>query len=555
MAEEEKQGIHLHINDALYNAGLLGLYRVLNRMPADSSGEPYYRLDSENLIVRQEAFSEEFTKAYFEELIDRYGSDTVYENLIKELEWILSPNAREAEDFPKKLKKCISSLCEKLKRNSYTAGFEILRKYYNTKYDFWGIVKSIKNEENQQKQLNMLQELYEQMKQEDVRHVLCLKDIVYTRVQNYWTGVSFLYKDKTKNKEPFEQAFSDYFLVPIATYKPKKGKKVMPCFQCGRALQAKASSTAWVNDTMPDVKRKTDSFWNYVPDIMMCPYCMLVYACVPLGFTTFASEGVFVNDCRSIRTLNTANNFPDSSQDLQKDAFAEVINQFLLTADETQAENWLQNVQVVRRSGDTYRVNTLTADMLEDFVGLKGTLGKLLKANPYLFHQTLEHILNGQELYGLMLQGYRNSLEQGYGLGIYNWLLEIQIKMFCRKRDKEAVKTQMSLKSQAYRAGAVLKARIWEVNIDTGKQRANGKRLIGVTYRLLNALQGDNQKLFFDTIERLYMSFGFEIPKIFFYAIHNDENFQVIGHAFVQGLNSASKENKTNEENKGEDKA
>jgi CRISPR-associated protein Cst1 len=375
-----------------------------------------------------------------------------------------------------------------------------------------------------------------QLESEAVKHVLLLKDIAYTRVQNYWSGVSFLHK--TKNKEPFEQAFNEYFITSIAAYKPKKGKKTMDCFQCGRTLQAGASSTAWVNETMPDVKRKTDSFWNYIPDIMMCPFCMLVYACVPLGFTTFANEGVFVNDCRSLKALDRVNCFTDVSDELKNDTFAAVINRFTLTADEKQAKGELQNVQVVRCSSGDYKVNTLTADMLEAFIRLKPTFEKLLKANPRLFHQIIAYVLKGQELYGMMLKGYRDALQRGYSLNVYSLVLTIQIEMFGRKKEKKALETDKNAKWAAYKSGQALRSRISSVSAESGKSKANEKRLVGVTYRLLNALQSSDYRLFMDTIERQYVSLNIDIPLVFLSAVNNDEMLQMVGHAFVQGLNS-----------------
>ena len=530
--------ICLHTNDALYNAGLLGLKRVLDRMNELYDPDiPYGDVQGSSIYVQKEAFSEKFTTAYFDVLIEQYGNDTVYKSLMDELEKVLQWNAQQGNDnFERNLKECMSMLNEKFKRNSYIAGFKILKDYYHIDYDFVGTAKALKNETDVQKQIDVLQDIKMQLENRDVKHVLLLKDIAYTRVQNYWSGVSFLHR--TKNKEPFEQAFNEYFIHSITEFAPKKGKKAMGCFQCGRTLQAGASSTAWVNETMPDVKRKTDSFWNYIPDIMMCPFCMLVYACLPLGFTTFANEGVFVNDCRSIKALESANIFTDVSDELKNDTFAAVINRFTLTADEKQAKGELQNVQVVRCSGGNYKVNTLTADMLEAFIHLKPTFKKLLKANPRLFHQTMASVLNGQELYGMMLKGYRDALQKGYSLTIYKWVLDIQIEMFGRKKEKKALETDEKAKWAAYKSGQALRNKIKLVSKESGKAKANEKRLVGVTYRLLNALQSSDYSLFMDTIERQYISLNLDIPKAFLCAIGNDEMLEIIGHAFVQGLNS-----------------
>ena len=535
MVDETEQEICLCINDALYNAGLLGLKRVLDCLAERQDEAPAYRTEGSRLYVRKDAFTDELVPAYFDAMIQHYGKDTVYQNLVDTLENILQPAAQEQKDFPKKLKDCTKLLADKFKRNSYLAGFEILSQNNSVTFDFLGAAKAAKNETEPQKQLALLREILQQMKGENVRRVLLLKDIVYTRVQNYWSGVSFLHK--THNKDPFEKAFTEYFIRAIEAYKPKKGKKAMDCFQCGCTLQAGASSTAWVNQTMPDIKRKTDSFWNFTPDILLCPYCMLVYACVPLGFTTFAGEGVFVNDCRSLRTLESANVFQDISEELQNDTFAVVINRFTLNAEEKKAKNALQNVQVVRCSGSNYHVNTLTVDMLQAFLKLKPTFASLLKANPHLFHRTLEKVLNGQELYGMLLHDYREALNGGYGLGIYPFILKIQIAMFYRKKE-DALTTAEKARANAYDAGRALRVRVRAVNPDNGKTKANEKRLVGVTYRLLNALQSNDYRLFMDTVDRQYISLGMDIPRVLLDAVCDDEMLALVGHSFVQGLNS-----------------
>lgn len=551
--------ICLHTNDSLYNAGLLGLKRVLNRMGELYNPDiPYCDVQDSSICVQKGAFSEKFTTAYFDVLIEHYGNDTVYSRLIRNLETILSP-ALTADMFIEKsnelLQKKNKTTGKENKANanlekfikakgSYISGFDILRNYYDIDYDFIEKIELAKKEKSPVILKKILKEIYEHLNNKDVKHILILKGIAHTRVNQYWDGVSFLSSQKNKKQDkpwtriPFEQAFYDYFITPITEYTPKKGKKVMGCFQCGRTLQAGASSTAWVNKTMPDVKRKTDSFWNYIPDIMMCPFCMLVYACVPLGFTTFANEGVFVNDCRSMKALDSANCFTDVSDELKDDTFAAVINRFTLTADEKQAKGDLQNVQVVRCSGGNYKVNTLTADMLEAFIHLKPTFEKLLKANPRLFHQTMAHVLNGQELYGMMLKGYRDTLEKGYSLNVYSLVLNIQIEMFGRKKEKTALETDKSTKWAAYKSGQALRSKIKSVSKESGKAKANEKRLVGVTYRLLNALQSSDYRLFMDTIERQYISLSSDIPHVFLSAVNNDEMLQMVGHAFVQGLNS-----------------
>ncbi|MDD3231348.1 MAG: ATP-binding cassette domain-containing protein [Oscillospiraceae bacterium] len=132
-----------------------------------------------------------FEKGKIHGLIGRNGSGKTV------LQW----NAQQDSDnFERNLKECMSMLNEKFKRISYTAGFKILKDYYHIDYDFVGTAKALKNEKDVQKQIDVLPDIKMQLENRDVKHVLLLKDIAYTRVQNYWSGVSFLHR--TKNKEP-----------------------------------------------------------------------------------------------------------------------------------------------------------------------------------------------------------------------------------------------------------------------------------------------------------------------------------------------------------------
>ena len=534
---KEENEICLHLNDALYNAGLVGLIRVLEEMDEFNIDGPCFRYDEKgsSVIVRKTAFSKKFTDAYVDVLLQHYGSNTMYMQLVAALENIQNAD-RKNRNFQDNLKKCVQQLGKTIKRPSYKSGFEILEKYYGIGYDFIGTADIIKTEKEPEKQLKMIEEITREFKNDEVQHVLELKDITYTQVQNYWNGISFLHK--SKNKEPLEKAFTSYFMEAIWNEKPRKRKKSIQCFQCGRDLPARSPSMAWVNQTMPDIKRKTDSFWNYNPDFYLCPYCSLVYACIPIGFTSFASEGIFVNDNRSIRCLMSANNFDNVSDELKRDPFAVIINRFALNTREKQAQNLTQNIQVIRNSHGNYQVNTLTADMLNAFIALKPVLQKLLKANPYLFHKTLEYVLNSRELYGFLTLEYRKALKEGQRFNIYSLILEVQIEMFGRKKGNDMINSRMDKKAKAYKAGQALRENVERVD-QNGKSRANSKRLVGVTYHLLNALQSGNSQLFMNTVERRYLSLGLDIPSIFLDAIGNDELMQIIGHAFVQGLNSS----------------
>ena len=68
MSEEVR--ITLHLNDALYNAGILGFLRVLEK------GKISYELSDQIISFSSDEMIDKFTNAYFDTLLAMYGSET-----------------------------------------------------------------------------------------------------------------------------------------------------------------------------------------------------------------------------------------------------------------------------------------------------------------------------------------------------------------------------------------------------------------------------------------------------------------------------------------------
>jgi CRISPR-associated protein Cst1 len=67
-------------------------------------------------------------------------------------------------------------------------------------------------------------------------------------------------------------------------------------------------------------------------------------------------------------------------------------------------------------------------------------------------------------------------------------------------------------------------------------------KIPGIAYRLLNASKSGNKNAFMDSVLRIYMTSGKEIPSIFLNVMHEkDLDFETIAHAFVSGLISSEK--------------
>jgi CRISPR-associated protein Cst1 len=81
------------------------------------------------------------------------------------------------------------------------------------------------------------------------------------------------------------------------------------------------------------------------------------------------------------------------------------------------------------------------------------------------------------------------------------------------------------------------------------KNKGSENKIAGIAYRLLNASKSGNKNAFMDSVLRIYMTSGKEIPSIFLNVLHEkDLDFETVAHAFVAGLIS----NEKSEEVKGD---
>ncbi len=81
------------------------------------------------------------------------------------------------------------------------------------------------------------------------------------------------------------------------------------------------------------------------------------------------------------------------------------------------------------------------------------------------------------------------------------------------------------------------------------KNKESGNKIQGIAYRLLNASKAGNKKEFMDTLLRIYMAAGKEVPSVFLNVMHEkDLEFETVAHSFISGLISSERK----EEAKGD---
>jgi CRISPR-associated protein Cst1 len=81
--------------------------------------------------------------------------------------------------------------------------------------------------------------------------------------------------------------------------------------------------------------------------------------------------------------------------------------------------------------------------------------------------------------------------------------------------------------------------RIWGIFKEGEKlgERVAENKIQGLAYRLLNATNARNKKQFMDSLLRIYMGVGKEVPTVLLNVMHEEDmEFETVAHSFVSGF-------------------
>ena len=80
------------------------------------------------------------------------------------------------------------------------------------------------------------------------------------------------------------------------------------------------------------------------------------------------------------------------------------------------------------------------------------------------------------------------------------------------------------------------------------KSKKAENKIQSISYKLLNALRIGDTTQFMDTLIRIYMAYGEEIPSSFVKTLSDKETFYALGYSFLNGLLGESNQSKNQEE-------
>lgn len=549
--------ITITLKDFLFNAGICGFIKVLQLEGFDLEEQ-----ETGNTIQVPVSLLKNFHHDYIKALLNTFQNETLYQSLINQYEQFARTKLEDISS--EKYENFIRKLCDKLESASYKSGYHIISAKGDT-FDVLSLVKVLKKEKNITKSLNISSDLIQYMKKHC--ETLCMKDIIYTKILLFWQGIAFL--NSSNSKKDIKECYYKDFVKSTLEYLENKKKGSMQCIQCGNPINTTIGrSMSWLNDVGIDITRKRSHYWNFNPDTYICPICALVYSCVPLGFSIFGSEAIFINNNESIHELIAVKNIFEQGGEKYttlNQPYYEVLYTFIDDATQQQTRE-IQNIQIIRRipyGSDSwkYAFNTLSKPLLEIFHACRYNFKHLLKwsfkdKDTYInvYQEVADNFLSGKNQYALVHTILQKVFTENLKAPYVKDILAIQRRRMRRFYSEEGGSAAMYISQKefetAYNEGKKIREQyagtITEVKDRNTKVNESFRSFV---YPLLLSLKTKDKAKFNDTMFRFYVGRSESIPKILIDMQQSDEKFQMLGYTFVAGLYGESLDLKKNAEN------
>lgn len=515
--------ITIRLNDFLFNSGVLGFYRVL-----ESANKTELMDIKGNQMKITKEIIENFTNDYIDCMLSTYQEDTKWYTITSKKEWIKGLNIEEKEQI-EKLEEQYKFIKTSVESASYKAGYEILKskKMEENPYEY---IELLKKEKEPEKRREIILKIIEHI--EANKRIYCMKDIVYTKINCFWSNVAFL--NRNANKNDMEEEYQKVFVEPALAYLENNRKSDITCTQCGNIISKKeASGMAWLNDIGVDFKRKNSGFWNFKEDMFLCPICNLIYSCIPLGFQMIGSNGIFVNNNESIKKLRQYNNIlkieENTKEEIFEKAYGKIISHFVNQTEQIANGKMIEyeprNIQVVKRirtkDNQKYEFNMLAKDKLEILKKTSKYFEKLLGTN--LYQEVLTNLIEGRKQYYLIAR----ILKENKNIEPIKNILQIQLNCMGgidvknrEERIEEMIQEGQGLKRYFFAHGE------------------NENKLNSYSYKLQGALQTNNIEEFMKLFTLFYGSLKIPMPncEAIKVLLKEPEYFRLLGYSYLYGL-------------------
>lgn len=556
--------IEITIGDFRKNAGIVGMKYLLEETDVMEGQDYGISEDGNSLWIDVDfALKQDWTELYFRTFVKRLGETTNYQRIMEKIKRLLDKLKLDTWKMDKIEKEDLKFINDKLLSNSYQSGFQNIKDRIQNPEIYERLKREkLKDKMEREELIDRLEELQVFLKQDLCKETFVMKSLIYTYINRFWDGKSFLLRANAKKemREIFEKDFTEPFLKYL-TIEHTKAKD--SCIDCSNPMDTKEKvSIAFMTECADDLSRKKSAFWNGKVDAYLCPVCAFVYAVSPLGFQIYGNQFVFLNTSDTIKQLMDSNYKHQINPNVQKENetysfwMARMLGEVL-----NEKSKQFHNLPVIIRGLDSeegYRFQIIQNDVLEILLNenIKKALEKLQEhpnvkiKNEFwnVYEKTVWNILTYQNQYQLINRLLKESLDNNGLLYSAFWIQEVQkyTNLMLRIWRKEEGVKQMA-KTSYYMAKSGNKLR---KDLLVSKKATSDECLRGTIYQLLNALSVKNKERFFDIILRLYCSINKEVPSAFFEMIEDQNKFVDYGYAFVMGLKGGffEKDNNVKEE-------
>ena len=501
----------VRLDTFLYNAGIVGFIQVLENAKAERDKD--YIINGQDLYVSKKFLKKsDLSQLYIDSMIKKFGDKSTISETFKNIEYLINKKDIKEDEFNEK----IDNIIYYLSSASIKTGCETLQaKGLKIK-----IQENINNIKKNKKDIDKIKKYFKEIqndyKNKEVKQTLLMKNIMYAKIQPFWSNKAFLNPQKSKND--LKEEFYETFEKPLKSIiEETKGK--YNCITCG--MQTSSSmDTTFLFKVGVDTGRKRSTFWNYNPDSFLCPICSFIYACSPLGFRDIGNLMFFINQNDSIKTLismNIAGRIIDKNEDAHYIAYNTIINKAL---DEKMKE--LNSIQVIIRNKNGYSFNTIGHDTLKIIKSIKGELEVISKSyliipkdNRFdIYKICLENVLNFRNQWNLiylLLMNFEKDGEKGYTINytvktIFT-ILKIQIKQNHIFREDINMNDKINLSYIGKSGEEMIKIIIGidnDKNLTDEEIKETDNKLRGLVYQLINSIHTSNSGSVSSKITRAY---------------------------------------------------
>lgn len=560
--------IELRLSHSLYNAGILGLIKILDFAGKEDT---YQHTRGDNkIIIKKEALIG-FEKDYYKFFEAKYGHQTAIQRIINNYENLDFDNPESEEN----VKKWSEYMTKKLKSASYKSAYKIIGEFRNDDFSVVDGLRDFKRENNPEGKKKKATQIIAYLKKH--KDVFMYKDIIYNIINSYWSGISFFGPANVKKEMDgeFKKAFVDSAALALENHCEEGAYECDECYsryskKTVEGIKIIDGISTWLNDYGADYKKKSSHYWNFKLNQEICGMCKLVYACIPAGFFNFYRKGFFVNVSSSIEDL-IAFNQPNTNtfearnfEDYEDMSYGQIVSKVIEGTDEMRVESALNNIQIVKRVGSSndemkYHIENLGKRELQIISRSFNLIKKIrtmyiydteAKSYIYPYSIVMESLANGKNLYPDILKMVRLSTRNGSRGrnaidGICN-MIKIQAIQgsYIRNNGGDKAMLEKNLKKIDVMYNKGLEARMFL----NGKEDEVNNKLRGFIYQLTNALQASNISMFMDRLIRLYSSYNKPVPRLVLDMIKDENDFLNYGYAYVMGLRGKENFNKNGEE-------